>query len=201
MLKDIHAKLLKSLSITNAKVNIPMDWRSLLTKPPANDSSITKQELQQVKKISSERTESDLILIKRTDEDPSITLKDILKKNNLTFPKEEFDRLYRTLEPIILYLKEYYARARPYTIDPTINAIDSKTHENYLSYPSGHVAYAALSEKILSEKYPQHKDEFKKAVDDVGRARILMGVHYASDNTASIKLVDKLWPYLRKETK
>lgn len=195
----LYEKWRMSLLEARAAIKIPINWSSLIPKPPSSNSSITQKELQTVKRMANNRSKSDLQLIKQVDDDPSSPLKDVLKKHNLTFPKKDFDKLYKILQPIVLNLKRHFARPRPYALDRSIKAIDSKTHKNYLSYPSGHVAYAALSEKLLSKKYPEHKEEFEKALSDVGKARMLMGVHYISDNEAGEKLVNKLWPVFEKE--
>lgn len=194
----LYEQLYMSLLEMNASAKIPGDWTSLIPKPPSDTSSQTKRELNEVRKLANNRTKKDLELIKRVDQDPAITLKDILKEHGLTFPTPEFSKLFKILEPIILELKRSFNRTRPYDLDKSINYVPAKSHR-FKAYPSGHVAYAALAEKILSMKYPEHSSKFKSAVKDVGMARMLMGVHYHSDNVAGQQLVDELWPALKKE--
>ena len=50
----------------------------------------------------------------------------------------------------------------------------------------------------LSDKYPEHKTEFDKLVDLCGKARELQGVHYPSDNEAAKKIIETIYPPLKK---
>jgi len=194
MLRDIHLGLLKN----RASKKIKGDWRDLLNPPPSNYSETTKNELRIIKSMYNTASKSDIDFIMDVDNDPAFPLKIILNQHDLPFPKKKFATLYSILQPIILDLKAYFNRPRPYELDTSIYYISSHTHQN-ASYPSGHVAYAALVEKILSEDHPKHSHDYKQAVDSVGKARIQMGVHYPSDNQAGKDLVDKLLPQLKKE--
>lgn len=194
----LYERLNLALLEARAAQKVTDDWAKLLPDPPSDMSEQTKRELNQVKKMANNRSPEELELVKRIDDDPAATLRDVVKKHGLEYPKAEFDKAYKALQPIILKLKRHFKRPRPYALDKSIKYVPSETHK-YMAYPSGHVAFAALAEKILSMKYPSHSAEFKSALKDVGRARMLMGVHYPSDNTAGEKLVDKLWPTLKKE--
>ena len=51
---------------------------------------------------------------------------------------------------------------------------------------------------ILSDTYPDYKKDFFKLAKYCGLARILQGVHYPSDNEASIIAVNKLYPKIKE---
>ena len=52
---------------------------------------------------------------------------------------------------------------------------------------------------MLSDMYPEHKKTFfRLSKQRTGFARILQGVHYASDNRASEMAVEKLYPLIKE---
>ena len=46
---------------------------------------------------------------------------------------------------------------------------------------------------MLATLYPQHTSEFYELINLVGRARILQGVHYPSDNDASMVIASAIF--------
>ena len=58
--------------------------------------------------------------------------------------------------------------------------------------------YAALAAEILSEKYPEKRQAFRSLAEKCGHIRVLQGVHYPSDNEASIKIIQTIYPTLSK---
>ena len=93
-------------------------------------------------------------------------------------------------------LKWKYNRARPYQIAEylgyKINVLETKSHKTP-AYPSGHTALAAIGGYYLSDKYPEFSSEIFAAVNKAGLARELQGVHYPSDNEASMVIAGALW--------
>tara|TARA_R110000737_G_scaffold347568_1_gene379363 strand:- start:172 stop:516 length:345 start_codon:yes stop_codon:yes gene_type:complete len=102
--------------------------------------------------------------------------------------------------PVIENLKYKFNRPRPYQLAPlyniNINIIETNSHKRP-AYPSGHTAYAALGAYILSAKYPQYSSEFFSQVSTAGMARMLQGVHYPSDNEASMVISAAIWENIR----
>jgi len=99
-------------------------------------------------------------------------------------------------------VKYQFNRPRPYQLAKILNididTIQTLTHHTP-SYPSGHTVYASLYGKILSYYHPQYKKLFDNAVNKTILGRELQGVHYPSDNKASLILVDKLFNKLYKK--
>ena len=97
-------------------------------------------------------------------------------------------------------LKWQYNRPRPHQLSPKfgveINYISTDTTDTP-SYPSGHTAYAAMLASVLSEMYPEHSSELYELVNVAGKAREMQGVHYESDNDASMVIVGALWQDVR----
>ncbi len=179
-----------------------LDLFNIAPEPPKNSSDITRNELLYLQRITTSRSKSQMELIHTIDDDPMHLFKKVVSKYNLDFPTNFFKAAYYTsVIAIVDHLKFFYNRPRPYQLarhyDIRVNRIITKTHKTP-AYPSGHTMYAALISEILSDKYPQHKQEFEKQVSLCGEARELQGVHYPSDNTASIKIMKTIYPQIKK---
>lgn len=179
-----------------------IDLFDIVSEPPKNSSQITRNELMYLQRITASRTRPQMDLIYSVDDDPLHLFEEVIKKHKLTFPKQFFTAVYFTcVIAIVDHLKHFYNRPRPYQLaehyELRVNRIITKTHKTP-AYPSGHTMYAALVSEILSDKYPEHKAEFEKQVDLCGKARELQGVHYPSDNVASIKIIKTIYPELKK---
>ena len=179
---------------------VTIGWDDVLPDPPQNNSETTKKELVYLSNLTKSRSNSQVDLIKLVDEEPNDLFHQTLKKLNLEFPKEIFDKSWNILKPIILNLKHRHNRPRPYQLSEKyaikINLLDSKTAQTP-AYPSGHTAYAALSAYILAAKYPRFSEHFFDKVQIAGMARMLMGVHYPSDNEASMIITGAVWEDIR----
>ena len=81
-------------------------------------------------------------------------------------------------------LKFYYNRIRPYQLAniykfplnpmPTVSAQSP-------SYPSGHTVQSKVFAEILSFRYPDQQDMLTKFADKCSKSRIILGVHFPSD--------------------
>lgn len=184
------------------KINI--DYWSLILPPKPNSSNQTQKELSIVIDSANNRSKSDINLVFDVDDDPLNLYNTIIKKYNLIFPYQKFSQLYIFLYSIVTDLKYFYNRARPYQLAnfyrKPINIIQTNSHQTP-SYPSGHTAYAALATKVLTEAYPEHSKHFEDILDICAKARVIQGVHYPSDNAASIMLVNKVYNKLEQFNK
>ena len=174
----------------------------IVPQPKANSSATTKSELQEVVRASSNRTEKEIKHVLEVDKDPLLVFDPFLHKHDLKLDRPLFATMYyNCLLAIVDHLKYFYNRARPFQIAPYydmyINRIITSSHHT-ASYPSGHTMYAALTSNMLSEKYPKYKKDFENIVSLCAEARILQGVHFPSDNEAAIKIVNKIYPNIKK---
>lgn len=178
-----------------------IDIKDILPSPPLNSSEQTLQELKKISKATKTRTKDELELIYIVDKDPLDLFYIFLDKKKLKFPKFTFIDYYNILEPYIYALKYYHNRARPEQIAPffdiQLDILYTDTHSTP-SYPSGHVVYSELAAHMLSDIYPQYTKEFFRLSEYCAFARILQGVHYPSDNQASKKVVNILYPLINK---
>jgi hypothetical protein len=97
-------------------------------------------------------------------------------------------------------VKNLYNRARPLQLANffgiEIDTIITDTIHT-ASYPSGHTVYASMVSRIIQKTSPSiPKQKLNNLVDQTALARILQGVHYPSDNAASIKFTNVLFKHL-----
>lgn len=189
-----------------AKIKFPelgsIDLFKIVDNPYANSSKNTLTELESIAKSTHNRSQSDLDLIYTVDTDPLILFRELAEDLSINFSENIFHNMYRfSVLHMINHLKLFYNRARPYQLaeklDINIDRIITKTHHT-ASYPSGHTIYAALAAEILISDYPEHKNKFNDVTKQVGLARVLQGVHYPSDNRASIEIMKTIFPNLKK---
>ena len=175
---------------------LDIDWKNLIANPPPNRSEQTKSELRKVQLMSSNLIEEEVRLVHEVDKDPGLLFVSTLQDKKLPYPKDEIEAYWSVIYPIVMNLKWFYNRPRPYQLGPKygmeIKYIRTETHHTP-AYPSGHTSYGHLVSLILSEKYPEYAKDFKTFSDQTGEARVLQGVHYPSDNDAAVKLTNNIW--------
>lgn len=178
-----------------------IDWQHLLESPPLNSSKQTLQELQELSDITKNIDDNDKKLIDIVDKDPITFFLPVLKDYGLEFPKKEFDSIYKPVYDLIMVIKYFYNRPRPYQLaskfDIKINVTTTKTHQTP-SYPSGHTAYAELAKQLILYKYVDKVpfDRVDRIVRLTGEARMKQGIHYRSDIIAGQKLISMIFPHL-----
>jgi len=202
-----HSKPIDEVSYIKDKVSysedisiLNLDFEKIIPAPPKNSSITTKKELEVVAKATKSRSQKEIELIYNVDDSPLNVFYPWLAKKGLTMPKSVINQLYNILEQYMYALKYHFNRARPEQLAPyygiDINILFTDTHHTP-SYPSGHTMYAEMTAHILSEFYPEHKKDFFELADYCALARILQGVHFPSDNTASKIATQKLFTAMR----
>jgi acid phosphatase (class A) len=109
-----------------------------------------------------------------------------------------FKRLEATVNIPKNYLKDHYARVRPYLAHPDQVKQLVPVDSGY-SYPSGHVARAEADALALAYLDPEKKDALAGFVDRVATDRIVGGMHYRSDTAESKVLGQLVFAELMKE--
>jgi hypothetical protein len=185
---------------------IDFDWKNILQPPPKNTSNKTIDELTFISKSTKNRSKADIELVYNVDQDLDKPFILLLQKYNLTYPQNYIDLFYDIVHPLLINTKSHWNRARPkqlasfYNID--IDVILTDTHHT-AAYPSGHTVYTKLVANIIQDLFPKVKQkELDYIVLETARARVLQGVHYPTDNQASLKfsnyVFSKLSPKLRR---
>ena len=205
-------KKIESLGFETVYLEKPMsnlidfDWKNILSRPPSNTSRITIDELKLLSKQTKNRSKADIDNIHRIDLDLDSSFIRLLNSYNLIYPQRYIDLFYDIVHPVLINIKSYWNRPRPnqlakfYNIDIDVIITDSI---HTAAYPSGHTVYSNLVANILKDIYPEVSvSKLNDIVLETAKARVLQGVHYPSDNKASIQfsniIFDKLQPKLRK---
>jgi len=179
-----------------------IDIFNIVPKPPSNAGVTTKKEISYISTLTQNRTSEQIKLVYDVDEDANSVFNDFIDSNNLIFPDNKFATLYNlVVQELIDHLKYYYNRPRPFQIAEfykiPIDIIRTGS-DGTPAYPSGHTMYAGLAAEILSEKYPEKRQSFRSLAKKCGHIRVLQGVHYPSDNKASLKIIQTIYPILSK---
>lgn len=181
---------------------ITIGWEHVLPEPPDNTSDFTKNELLFMSELTDNLNSNQIDLVKLVDDDPNHLFEPIISKYNLSSHKSQFKRAWSLAEPIIMNLKWKWNRPRPYQLTSFYNipikVIESDTHHTP-SYPSGHTAWAAMMGYILAQHYPEYSSEIFGKISLAGEARVLQGVHFPSDNDASMVITGAIWEDIRHE--
>lgn len=182
---------------------VDFEWKNILAAPSTNTSKTTINELELVSRSTLNRTKEDIHLVKTIDGDPDSYFIDLVGEYKLKYPFESIKEFYEIIKPILMNLKGLWNRPRPYQLakyyNIPIKVIETDTHHT-ASYPSGHTVYTSLVAMILKHHYPvidQRKLDI--LVNNTAKARVLQGVHFPSDNKASIQLTKFLFEKLREK--
>ena len=179
---------------------VSFDYKTILDAPPSNTDPKTLKELTFVAESTFNRSEAEIEQIYSIDRDLDAPFIKLLSKYKLEYPQEYIDTFYNVVQPVLMNIKHYWNRPRPVQLAKLFNIkIDPivTTTVHTPSYPSGHTMYSRLVANILKHHYPQIENKIlDNIVYDTARARVMMGVHFPSDNQASIFLSNYLFKNL-----
>lgn len=130
---------------------------------------------------------------KLTDHSPTSAFRQYLSLNKLPVEDQSMQNIINQSYSVIMALKQYHNRPRPYQISSIKPA--QSTNANTPAYPSGHALQSYLISDMLSAKYPERKQDFKKIADRIANARVSVGLHYPSDNEYAKRLSKELSNY------
>ena len=150
-----------------------------------NDGSYAAKELKDIRK-DMEKLQHDKVveLSIKFDEDLTGMLMDTAHKCGVSNPEGFVKELYSDINPIIMKLKFYYNRIRPYQLANIykfpLNPMPTVSSQSP-SYPSGHTVQSRVFADILSFRYPDQQDMLMKFADKCSKSRCILGVHFPSD--------------------
>ena len=175
------------------------DYKNFKSEKPSD--SVTKEEMQKLKKFGERRTKEVEESVKKHDADPSYAMKEYMDSKNLKYSQEEIDKINVAGSTISRHYKNLHQRARPWQMSEEMN-MDINVMKrpsdsmNTPAYPSGHSLQSRLVAEYYAEKYPDHKKELIKAADECGVGRVMAGWHYPSDHKHGVKLAKEALPIL-----
>ena len=158
--------------------------------PPSDDSEKTKKELDYLRSIN-----LDKLFIQEKD-DMLGNFLGFLDEKKIKYDRKFLKKLYDDLYHIVLDLKSYYKRPRPFRLDPSLTDTILDSMEGF-AYPSGHSTTSNLLCLVLIELYPEHKKDFNKICKDITNSRQMAKAHYPSDIKFGEKLAKSMFDYLK----
>jgi hypothetical protein len=164
--------------------------------PPRNSSQITKNEIHHLISLSQFRDQSEKDIVMH-DKKIIRAFREYLDKHELEVDLDRVDDLLKQSNPILLSLKRFYKRPRPYTLAKKLGLELSffplKTAET-ASYPSGHAAQGRLAAKLIADEVPfEHRRNLLDIGERIGHTRQIAGAHFASDTEFGHRLGDEMY--------
>ncbi len=157
--------------------------------PPSDNSSETKKEINFLKNINLKQK-----FVQEKD-DIEGNFVDVLKLNGIN-EKKLINKICQDVRKIILELKLFYKRPRPFRLDSKLNDRLLDSMEGF-AYPSGHSTQSYLLYYVLSDFYPNLKSQLLKTTEDIVFSRQMARAHYPSDIRFGKKLAKSLYEYLK----
>ena len=108
------------------------------------------------------------------------------------------DRLDSDIGTAAMMMKDRYQRARPDISRPCPGPNSGMKKGGSYSYPSSHAAISRVFAAVLTAIVPERKTEFFAKADEIGRDRVIIGVHYPTDIVAGNALADLFMAELLK---
>ena len=162
------------------------------TKPPSDNSFDTDQEIKALKKIPLRKD-----FVKKYDNIEK-AFEQTAKDNNIKdYNKKIAAKLIKDSAPVILELKKYHNRKRPYELDKNLKAVKMKSM-NTPSYPSGHSAQGMLIASVLKDKYGK-SSAFMQTAKNISDSRNIAHAHYKSDSVKGTELGKKLYKHIKNK--
>ena len=162
-------------------------------KPPSDSSFDTAQEIKLLKKIPLNKK-----FVKDNDNIESAFAKTAKDNNVKDYDKSIAANFIKKSASIILNLKKYHNRKRPYELDSSLKATVLKSMQTP-SYPSGHSAQGTGIAKLLADKYPKVKSAFLKTGENISYSRSVARAHYKSDTKMGEQLGNSMYKHIKNK--
>tara|TARA_R110002074_G_scaffold45138_7_gene117198 strand:+ start:4187 stop:5095 length:909 start_codon:yes stop_codon:yes gene_type:complete len=159
---------------------------------PNNDGDYVKDELKNILSEMSNLAHGKVVeLSLKFDEDLNSVMIETASKCGVGEPEKFVKELVTDISGIIMKLKFYYNRIRPFQLanvyGMALSPMPSCSADSP-SYPSGHTLESRIFSEVLSFRYPEHQDMLKKFAEKCAMSRVLLGLHFPSDNVFSLQI-------------
>ena len=160
-------------------------------KPPVDSGYTTRTEINELKKIPLNKK-----FVKDNDNIEAAFAKTAKDNNIKDYDKSIAANFIKKSAPIILDLKKYHNRKRPYELDSSLKAIVLKSMQTP-SYPSGHSVQGTGIAKLLADKYPKAKSAFLKTGKNISYSRRVARAHYKSDSKVGEEIGNSMYKFIK----
>ena len=195
--KSIKPKHKKRMGIETKL--FPSNPKLTITPPPANDSNETRTELFKLLAYNDGVIDRDMV---EKYDDMIKPFMELVEKHNVDVTKDDLQQIIDEGAKFTLKIKYKYNRPRPYQIAEHYGIEDFKRHKldtaKTPSYPSGHALQGRLIGLILTDKDPEHQNEYMAVSQRISDSRIMARAHYPSDKEYGEKLADELYEQMNK---
>jgi len=171
--------------------------------PPANSSTETRAELDQLLELQRTRTRSQVKAITRHLEYDGVCAA-ILAATHRTLSraprtKALLNHVQMDASLAIFHAKKRFNRPRPHQLEARLRpAIPVPEHP---AYPSSHALQGYLVARTLSLLFPEQSQELMTVGAEIGREREMAGIHYPSDSKAAQALGERLFERLQQNAR
>ena len=161
-------------------------------KPSSDNSFDTAQEIKALKKIKLNKS-----FVKKYDNIEAAFKKTADEQGIKDYDKKIAAKLIKESAPVILELKKYHNRPRPYELDKSLSAVKMKSM-NTASYPSGHSAQGILIASVLKDKYGK-SSAFMQTAKNISDSRNMAHAHYPSDSKNGTELGKQMYKHIKNK--
>ena len=160
-------------------------------KPPSDNSFDTDQEIKALKKIPLRKE-----FVKKYDDIESAFKKTAEEQGVKDYDKSIAKKLIKESAPVIMKLKKYHNRPRPYDLDKSMAHFKMKSMETP-SYPSGHSVQGMLIGNALKMKYG--KSAFMQTAKNISHSRRVARAHYESDSKKGEQIGNSMFKHIKNK--
>ena len=160
-------------------------------KPPVDSGYTTRTEINELKKIPLKKD-----FVKKFDNIESAFAKTAKEQGVKDYDKSIAKKLIKESAPVIMKLKKYHNRPRPYELDKKLSAFVMKSMQTP-SYPSGHSVQGVLIGSALKMKYG--KSAFMQTAKNISYSRRVAHAHYKSDSKMGEKLGNSMFKHIKNK--
>ena len=198
---NINKEDLNYLNMKNVFTQFVDEYKSSLKVPDFMTSTDEIAEMLKVQRKAKESKHWRNIeeFCKGADGDLNATLHRELGKIGVPITKEYVDWLVektQALGGLVVKLKNHFQRPRPYQVawysKQPLHPMETISG-NSPAFPSGHACQGKFLSLVVSSHYPEKRVELRKFSENISQSRILMGLHYPSDNIAGERIATELF--------
>ena len=162
-------------------------------KPPVDSGYTTRTEINELKKIPLRKE-----FVKKFDNQEKAFKETAEREGIKDYDKKIAAKLIKDSAPVILEIKKYHDRLRPYELDKSMVHYKLKSMETP-SYPSGHSVQGMLIGRVLSDKYPRSRKGFMATAKNISYSRRVARAHYKSDSKMGEELGNSMYEHIKNK--